>query len=647
MVDQQGTPWDNRLLQQASDFFAEFSQPEHWNSLLQSTSQLLFGNVFSTGLMLLLFLFGFMSYQRLIWYSDRMIKHANRDGFISSRNSFHLLVASSISSLLCWTPLLLMGAGLYFFTGPAASPDFQKAFGLGLMTVYFVGAGYHLLQEFFSKGGLSETLYGFKYPTARYLVHRLDMIVYLATPLIFLIAFSKAFQDGKWYDSVGRISFLLLVGLGFTQFHKLFWPTSKLYQRLSNDGATLDSGWMRHRILVYLIGCTAFCLSTGLTLGGWLEHASELAINFSLSALSALLIFALKAITAKQAGEWIRRANLIDDFGRSPENPATLRSPRVQQFVARNSQIAQRGVSFLGVVLVAASNYWIWRNWISLPPELVNLQIGGLALSGILIGAKLLCVALITYFVAKELPPFALWCFNHQTRISIRNPILAEKLFRCAIGYSGLCLSLKILDIELPVIPWLGTLLLASVLFAGRQLIADGLAGLQLLFDGRIVPNDCIEVEGRFGRVAVVNWLSTTVEDNLGTRLIIPNSTLLSKSVVKSRNDEVMPLIIDVTLPRQADAFQAQAVMMTVAQRDPAIINEPPPHVRFLGFRMTEIRFQIQMLVLATEAVEETRTRIEQKLEMEFERHEIFQSQIELRTYHQRQQSNLFAERAG
>jgi small-conductance mechanosensitive channel len=64
--------------------------------------------------------------------------------------------------------------------------------------------------------------------------------------------------------------------------------------------------------------------------------------------------------------------------------------------------------------------------------------------------------------------------------------------------------------------------------------------------------------------------------------------------------------------------------MMMVAQRDPAILTEPPPHVRFLGFRMTDIRFQIRMLVLATEDVEETRARIEQKLGIEFERHVVF-----------------------
>jgi small-conductance mechanosensitive channel len=617
-------PIDNLLLQRISDFCTEIGRGEHWQSLITSVSTALLGNLFSTGLVLIVFLFGLMAYQRLIWFSDRIIKRANREEFISSHSALQLFASSATASIICWTPMALLGAGLFLFSSKSQSPDFQSSLGFGMIIVFFVGVGYHLLQEFFSHGGLSEALYGFKYSNSRYIVNRLEMMTYLATPLVFMIAFTRQFQNGQWYDSVGRVNFILLAGLAFSQFHNLMWPNSKLYQRLLNDEATADSRWIHHRIAIYVFGSTLFFLAIGLTLGGWLEYANSLTINFTLSVFCGLFLVAARTIFSKRAAELIRKTHLLEDLGRSTDSAATARSTRVQQLVASNSPAAFRGIDFLTIVCFAVANYWIWREWITLPTELLNLKIGGVAMSGIVIIAKLLAIGSITLYCARELPTFLMWCFSHQTRLTIGNPKLMSRLISATIAYLGLWLSIRVLNVELPVIPWLGTLLVASVLYGARNFIEDGVAGARLLVDSRVAAGDCIEVDGRFGRVAEVNWFNTIVEDNLGTRNVVPNSKIVTQTIVKSRNEEVLPLVIDVTLPRNSDAYQAHAVMMLVAQRDPAVVPEPPAHVRFLGFRLTEIRFEIRMLVLANQDLAETRHRIEQKLEVEFERHEVF-----------------------
>jgi small-conductance mechanosensitive channel len=455
-------------------------------------------------------------------------------------------------------------------------------------------------------------------------INRLEVTVYLAAPLIFALAFTRQFHGGFWYDSVGRCSFILLAILGLSQFHNLLWPTSKLYQRLSNDEATANSSWLRYRIALYLVGATLFLLAIGLTLGGWLEYANALSINLALSVFSALFLFAAKTILAKSAAEMIRRTHLLDDLGRSSDRLETVRSASVRRYVARYSQAAYRGIDFLLIVCFTGINYWIWRAWLTLPPELLNFEIGGLALSGMVAVVKLLVLSAITIYFARELPSSLLWLLNQQTSFQLRNAQLLSRLISATVVYLGLWCATRVLDLSLPAIPWFGTLLFAGFLFGARGLIEDGLAGARILFDSRIAPGDTIEIGGRFGRVAAVNWFSTLVEDNLGSRSVVPNARIVKETVVKTRDEQVLPLLIEVSLPRHADAFQAQAVMMMVSQRDPAVIPEPPPHVRFLGFRMTEIRFEIRMLVLASEDVATTRQRIEQKLEVEFERHEVF-----------------------
>ncbi len=622
-VDVYPTLGTNPLFQQLSDFLNEFSRAEYWNSLLDALRTVLIGNAFSAGLIFVMFLFGFMTWQRLMWAADRIVKRANREEYLSSEGTLQLMVASSLASLLCWLPLLMTGIALYVTSSRFATPDFHASLGLGLIAVFVVGAGFRLMQEFFSRGGLSEAIYGFKFSNARYLLNRIEITVFLMAPFVFLLVFVSHFQEAHWYASVGRLSFFLAGAIAFTQFNNLFWPSSRLYQRLQNDESMADSRLVRHRVPFYILGVTAFFLAGGLTLGGWLEHASAFSFNVALTVIAALSLFAIRTVLTKRSTELIRRYHLIEDFGRSSDDPATARSQRVQQLVSRYSGTAHRGLEFLSITVFTAISYLIWRNWIQLPPELFQIQIGGLALSGIVVAAKLLAIGLITYYFARELPSLAVWCLSHQTKIEIQNQVLATRMMSAVLAWLGVWVASRTLDVELPVIPWLGTLLTISALFAARHWIEDGLAGIRLLFDSRVVPGDCIDFEGRFGRVTEVNTFSTVVEDNLGTRCIIPNARVLSHTIIKTRDDEVFPLVIDVSIPKNADAYQAQAIMTTVAQRDPAVISEPPPHVRFTGFRMNDIRFQIRMLVSSAADIQTTRERIEEQLAVEFERHEI------------------------
>jgi small-conductance mechanosensitive channel len=619
---------DHSFFEEIGLFFSDFCRREHWQSLLHSLYEACFGNLFVTVLGMSLLLLGWISYQRLLWFADRMVKRANRDQTISSRDTFRLMLASSLASVLAWTPWGLVGCWLMLIAGRIEFSDFYFSMGLAVVSVFLLGCCYRLVQEFLSHGGLSETLYGFKHSNARYLLTRIQSTVFLITPLISLIVLAASYQQGRWQDSVGRFAFLLTLALGFSQFHRLLWPGSKFYQRLENDTATREAGWLRHRFLIYLLGCTLFFWLTGLTLSGWLTAAKAISINVSLTILLGTLLFGLHTLMRKRAQEWIRRLHLIDELGRSPDSPATARSNLVQDFVSRNSQTAYRGIDFLSVMLFLAGSVWIWRNWIELPPELLNFRIGGLALSSFVTGLKLAAIGGATYYCAKELPDFLLWCFRYQTGIEVQNSRLASRILGGVIVGLGIFSSLRILELPLPEIPWAGSLLLAGLLFASRQFFSDAAAGIMILLDSRIVPGDCVELDQCWGRVEQVNWLSTLIEDNQGSRWFIPNSQIVSQKVAKTRDEQTTPLLIEVAIPRNADAYQAQAIMQLVAEKDPAVVSEPAPHIRFKGFRRQELRFEIRLLVQAQADPGQTRNRIEEKLAIEFERHKIHESSV-------------------
>lgn len=619
---------DHSFFEEIGLFFSDFCRREHWQSLLESLYEACFGNLFVSSLGMTLMLLGWMTYQRLIWFADRTVKRANREETISSRDTFRLMLASSLASVLAWTPWGLCGCWLMLIAGRTEFAEFYFSLGLAVVSVFLIGCCYRLVQEFLSQGGLSETLYGFKYSNARYLLTRIQSTVFVITPLIFLVVLSASYQQGRWQESVGRFGFLLTLVLGFSQFQRLLWPESKFYRRLDNDAATRHASWLRYRILIYLSGCTLFFWLAGLTLSGWQSAARAISINGTLTMLLGTLLFGFHTLMRKRAQEWIRRIHLIDELGKSPDSPATARSKLVQDFVLRNSQTAYRGIDFLSVMLFLAGSAWIWRNWIELPPELLNFHIGGLALSSLVTGLKLAAIAGITYYCAKELPDFLIWCFRYQTGIEVQNSRLASRILGGVIVGLGIFSSLRILELPLPQIPWAGSLLLAGLLFASRQFFSDAAAGIMILLDSRIAPGDCIEMDQCWGRVEQVNWLSTLIEDNQGSRWFIPNSQIVSQKVVKTRDDQTTPLLIEVGIPRSADAHQAQAIMQLVAEKDPAVMREPAPHIRFKKFRRQEICFEIRLLVQAQANPGETKNRIEEKLALEFERHKIHESAV-------------------
>ena len=73
MLGDSQTLIQNLVVREIADFGIEVSQTRHWQSLLNTVQNAFLGNLFATTIGMMVFLLGFVCYQRLLWFSDRTV----------------------------------------------------------------------------------------------------------------------------------------------------------------------------------------------------------------------------------------------------------------------------------------------------------------------------------------------------------------------------------------------------------------------------------------------------------------------------------------------------------------------------------------------------------------------------------------------
>src|SRR5262249_7308801 len=106
------------------------------------------------------------------------------------------------------------------------------------------------------------------------------------------------------------------------------------------------------------------------------------------------------------------------------------------------------------------------------------------------------------------------------------------KITRYTILALGTYLSLEAVEINLNSLAFLVGALGVGVGFGLQNIVSNFISGLIILTEAPIALGDRVEVSGTFGRVTQINLRSTTVTTNDNISIIIPNSNLITGTVI-------------------------------------------------------------------------------------------------------------------
>jgi small-conductance mechanosensitive channel len=123
------------------------------------------------------------------------------------------------------------------------------------------------------------------------------------------------------------------------------------------------------------------------------------------------------------------------------------------------------------------------------------------------------------------------------------------------------------------------------------------ISGLFLLVEKPFEIGDFIEVDATLGEVIGIDMLSVKLRtpDNLYVR--IPNETLIKTRVVNRSRFPIRRLDLPVGIAYAEDAERVEALLLDLAEKNPACLEEPKPFTLVTGFGASSVNLQFSFWV--------------------------------------------------
>ncbi len=167
-------------------------------------------------------------------------------------------------------------------------------------------------------------------------------------------------------------------------------------------------------------------------------------------------------------------------------------------------------------------------------------------------------------------------------------------LLRYALVLPALVVVLTAWGVDLRALAILASVLGVGIGF-GLQNIANNLVSGLLINLGRAVrPGDFVNVGSHSGTVLHVGARSTQIRTLDQVTVIVPNSQLLESEVVNwSHGDPTSRIHVPVGVAYGSDPARVRRALLDAAREHPAVLREPRPEVRLVGFGESSLDFEL------------------------------------------------------
>ncbi len=185
----------------------------------------------------------------------------------------------------------------------------------------------------------------------------------------------------------------------------------------------------------------------------------------------------------------------------------------------------------------------------------------------------------------------------------------AVTITRYAVIIIGILLSLRILGVDLSTLAIIGGGLSVGVGFGLREIIANFVSGLVLLFEQAMLPGDVVEINGELGTVQAINMRSTTVRTINNVELVVPNETFLTNEVTTfTKTDNQVRVLMPFGVSYDSDPHQVRQVVSQAAAEHPLVLDDIAPDLLFRGFGDSSLDFDLAFWIDQPEKVMRVRS---------------------------------------
>jgi small-conductance mechanosensitive channel len=223
------------------------------------------------------------------------------------------------------------------------------------------------------------------------------------------------------------------------------------------------------------------------------------------------------------------------------------------------------GLHLIGLLRVI----WAWAQQPLFTLSSLELSLSGLGLAAaVLVGFWIASKGAVHFLTTVWLP---------RRGVEVEAGRSLARFVQFAIIVAGVLVALGSMGVDFTTLTMLGTALTVGIGFGLQTIINNLVSGLILLLEGRIKPNDYIEVSGVMGRVVEVGIRASIVRALDNSEVVIPNADLISKPVteVTDRNRIHIP----VGVGANEDLRRVRELLLGLATRHPLVLADPEPLV--------------------------------------------------------------------
>ncbi len=568
LFERQPLAWDLETIRYL--YRQVFSLPQRINDLTRYTLKESRKLGFIGSLLVLLFVglvvYGFWGQKRLLRWIEGRVKPLGDSMPAAWQPYFKSGIRLAASVLL---PLVLYG----LFALIAALTAYRSSWFLltgRLLGLWAAGVfGYYFLKE-----SLAGTLFA---PTARYgksLFRWARLVLFYVLLTVAAFWAVEAFKIRP--DILALLEFVVSVSIVLVSF-QLFLRKRALmsvipdlpYRTYQHFVKFLDTFYFP-LLLVSFLSAILWCL-------GYKSFGRLILTKIWFTAAAFLLIMLIYHAIYKRLKEWTGRLAADDE--------AALTFARSLKSLLQYATIISTVLVLLNLVGVLDPIIRI----LSFP--IFNL--GGAPVSVfVLLKATVILLAFI--FAANLLQAYSDYKIYPTLKIDPGLGYALNTFFKYVIIAIGFLVALRLVGINLQFLLVFAGAIGIGIGLGMQNIAANIISGFTIIFGGKIRKGDWIEIETRLGVVTDIYLRATKVQTLDNIEYLIPNSDLISKTIINySLSSPMIRISLPVGVSYNADPRVVERILLDVAAQEPMVSNFREPTVGFVAYGDSSINFEL------------------------------------------------------
>lgn len=217
----------------------------------------------------------------------------------------------------------------------------------------------------------------------------------------------------------------------------------------------------------------------------------------------------------------------------------------------------------------------------------------GAFLAGIIINVIIaLIVLLLFYFIWRLINGAVLSRWKHL--FDRTSAAFAETLLKFSILSIGVLAALSAAGIQTAaVLASLGVVGL-TIGFAARETLSNIISGILIFLDRPFTIDDLVEIDGHYGRVERITLRSTRIVTEDGKMLAVPNTEVMTKTVISYTNFPHLRLDVAVTIAVTEDLERVRALLVSLVRTDDEFLTDPAPGVVVTGLNDYNVALELR-----------------------------------------------------